>query len=214
MALATQTKMLRVLQEGEIQRVGGERTVQVDVRVIAATNRDLEKMVDDGTFREDLFYRLNVVSLKVPPLRERRQDIPLLVEHFIRKHGTSEKSPTLSKPVQGFFLEYDFRGNVRELEHAMEHAVIFCDKEITFEHLPDNMQYDAIVDDGKIVYRELRQQAIEKWERNFFTWLLTKTGGKVREAAREANMDLATLSRKLKRYGLRSKETKKLPRNL
>ncbi len=131
-----QAKLLRVLQEREIQRVGGDDTIQVDVRIIAATNRDLEKDVAEGHFREDLFYRLNVMPLHVPPLRERREDIPLLAQHFLEKFAEKNR-----KTVKGFvplamdmLVNYDWPGNVRELENAIERAVIL----LTGEHISEN----------------------------------------------------------------------------
>jgi len=201
---STQVKLLRVLQDGTYTPLGEEQEKHSNIRVIAATNRNLREMVKSGSFREDLFYRLNVVPLNVPPLRERRADIMVLVDHFTRKYAKYDKLPSLSKPVQRFLMEYDYPGNVRELENIIEHAVIFCKgAKIEIEHLHEELQFEIIEDHGEIVYRELKQKATEKWERSFFEWLLTKTNGKVRQAALLANMDLATLSKKLGQYGIR-----------
>jgi Nif-specific regulatory protein len=205
----TQVKLLRVLQDGTFTPLGEEQEKHCDVRIVTATNRNLREMVKDGKFREDLFYRLNVVPITVPPLRERRADIMILADHFIRKYAKHDKLPPLSKPVQKFLMEYDYPGNVRELENIIEHAAIFCKiGRIEIEHLHEELQFEIIEDDGEIVYRELKQKANEKWERSFFEWLLTRTNGKVRQAAILANMDLATLSKKLGQYGIRFEDYK------
>ena len=134
---------MRVLQEREIQRVGSDHVLQVDVRIVTATNRDLKADVGAGRFREDLFYRLNVMQLKVPPLRDRRDDIPLLAHHFLKKYGAQNR-----KPVKGFsplamdmLIKYDWPGNVRELENAVERGVIL----MTGEHVTENQLPMTIV---------------------------------------------------------------------
>ena len=126
MPLELQTKLLRVLQENEFERLGGTTPVQVDVRVIAATNRDLEEALNQGNFRGDLYYRLNVFPIKVPPLRERKEDIPVLVNHFINKHSKKigKKIETISPHNMNRLIEYDWPGNVRELENVIERAII------------------------------------------------------------------------------------------
>lgn len=142
MSLKVQVKLLRVLEKGEFERVGGEKTIKVDVRLIAATNRDLEKEVAEGRFREDLFYRLNVITVPLPPLRERREDVPLLSNFFVIKYAKKYK-----KEIEGFAPEsmealcsYHWPGNVRELENVIERSVVLCKKNmITIDHLPKNM---------------------------------------------------------------------------
>jgi len=136
--LTVQVKLLRVLQEREFARVGGTETHKIDVRVIAATNRDLRAAVEAGTFREDLYYRLSAFNIEVPPLRKRRDDIPLLVEHFIVKFCSEngENPLRISEEAQTLLFEYDWPGNVRELEHAIEMAVLLSDEEIQPQHLP------------------------------------------------------------------------------
>jgi transcriptional regulator with PAS, ATPase and Fis domain len=126
MSPALQSKLLRVLQEREFEPLGSERTQAVDVRVIAATNRDLRQMVSDGRFQEDLFYRLNVIPIAIPPLRERREDIPVLVEHFIEKHSqrAGRRITGIDEDVLALLQAYDWPGNVRELENALERAVV------------------------------------------------------------------------------------------
>src|SRR6266542_1311636 len=126
MSLALQAKLLQVLQDGEFSRLGGKRDVRVDVRIIAATNRDLERGVADGQFREDLYFRLNVVSISLPPLRERRQDIPALTEYFLKKYSVryNKRYAELSADAMRLFMEYDWPGNVRELENVSKRAVV------------------------------------------------------------------------------------------
>jgi len=134
-----QVKLLRVLQEREIERVGGTRTIAVDVRVLAATHRDLEQAMRDGTFREDLYYRLNVVTIQIPPLRERREDIPLLLDHFLRKFAEKNKRDVvgLTAAARDALLKYDYPGNIRELENLIERAVLLCrGRVIDLEDLP------------------------------------------------------------------------------
>jgi PAS domain S-box-containing protein len=134
-----QVKLLRVLQEGEVQPLGSTQTLNVDVRVIAATNRDLAAMVRAGTFREDLYYRVRVVPIAIPPLRERREDIPLLVDHFVRRMAAKSEKPVheVSPSALAALVEYDFPGNIRELENVIEHAFVHCrGSRLELEHLP------------------------------------------------------------------------------
>jgi Nif-specific regulatory protein len=140
LAPALQVKLLRVLQEREFERLGGNRPIQVDIRLIAATNRDLKQEVENGNFRQDLYYRLNVVSLVMPPLRERRDDIPMLAEYFVAKSSKDAgvKPKRLSPEAMTCLLRYDWPGNVRELENAIERALVLSDSEtLRPEDLPD-----------------------------------------------------------------------------
>jgi len=206
-----QAKLLRVLQEKEIQRVGGEETLKVDVRIIAATNKDLEKEVAEGNFREDLFYRLNVMPLNVPPLRERQEDIPLLAQHFLRKFADKNR-----KAIKGFvpmamdmLVNYVWPGNVRELENAIERAVILATGEhITEAQLPLNIteQYEdlelrptgaAQILDGTHSLEDIEKEAILA--------ALAASNGNKAEAARRLGITRKTLHNKLKSYGLGSK---------
>ncbi len=142
MSLKVQVKLLRILEKGEFERVGGEKTIKVDVRLIAATNRDLEREVSEGRFREDLFYRLNVITIHLPPLRERREDIPLLSNFFVIKYAKKYK-----KELKGFTPEamealcaYHWQGNVRELENVIERSIVLCKKSVVaVDHLPKNI---------------------------------------------------------------------------
>ena len=143
---ATQVKLLRVLQEKKFERVGGSQTIEVDARVIAATNRNLEEMVKSGKFREDLFYRLNVVRIEVPPLRERKDDIPLLIAHFLKEF--EGEAADLGKTItgvdnraRGALYKYDWPGNIRELRNCIESAVVMCSGgEITLDDLPPTVR--------------------------------------------------------------------------
>src|SRR5436190_9372079 len=139
--IALQAKLLRALQEKEIRRVGGIKEIEVDVRVLAATNRDLLKMAEEKRFREDLYYRLNVLSIDIPPLRERRSDIPVLMDYFLNKHtrGT-ERKVSIESDAKKLLLDYHYPGNVRQLESALERAILLCENDtITLEDLPPEM---------------------------------------------------------------------------
>ena len=139
---ATQVKLLRVLQEREFERLGGTETIKINVRVICATHRDLDKMVREDKFREDLYYRINVFSLVIPPLRDRKEDISLLVEHFIKKYskGNNKKLKGISKAALNILMNHNWQGNVRELENVVERAVVLCKKDlITPQELPPNL---------------------------------------------------------------------------
>lgn len=170
-----QIELLRVLQEKEIERVGDSRTIRVDVRVVTASNQDLAEKVKRGEFREDLYYRLNVMKIVLPPLRERLEDIPLLTNHFINKFNKKfhRDISSVSKDVEKLFMEYRWPGNVRELEHALEHAFILCRKQmITIDHLPSEIQSFSLtknshsgngnVDDPEVILDALQKAAWNK----------------------------------------------------
>ncbi|HEY0466802.1 MAG TPA: sigma 54-interacting transcriptional regulator, partial [Polyangiaceae bacterium] len=149
-SLGTQTKLLRVLQEREFERVGGNETIHVDVRIIAATNRDLKQMVAEGSFREDLFYRLNVINLRLPPLRERASDIPLLVTHFLRRFGADDgKTLSASPTAMDLLVRYSWPGNVREIENVLQGAVVLAEGEtVELRHLPKEINTASATLDG------------------------------------------------------------------
>jgi two-component system response regulator HydG len=202
---AMQAKLLRVLQEKEIQRVGGEETLPVDVRVLAATNRDLLQAVESGQFREDLFYRLNVVALEIPPLRERHDDIPLLAQHFLGKFAEKNR-----KDVKGFtpqamdlLLKYEWPGNVRELENAVERAVILLTGDhVTEKQLPMTITR-ALEDEPPAPSQQdlSRTRPLEEIEKDAILAALEAAGGNKSEAARRLGITRKTLHKKLKRYG-------------
>ena len=204
-----QVRLLRVLQEQEIRRVGGNRTIKVDSRVIAATNRDLQVMVKAGTFREDLFYRLSVVELAVPPLRERREDIPALIDHFLSEFGRKDGQTYHLHPEARRVLEaYSWPGNVRELSNAVENLTqLSRGLEITVDDLPAKIQADVL----KLALRRSEPSGgapsiIEDWpsldelERRYIQVLIGKHKEKQR-VAEILGVDRTTLYRKLKRYG-------------
>ena len=201
-----QLKLLRVLQEQQFERVGGEETVQVDVRVLSATHRDLKKAVEEGSFREDLFYRLHVIPFRVPALRERREDIPLLVDHFIKKLGPRANASVkrIDASALARLSTYAWPGNVRELENAIEQSLVFADGEsITLSALPaflregvsdstlsipaENMSLPEILDD---LERQLIQRAYDR------------TGGVKTETARRLGIKTSALYYKLEKYGI------------
>ncbi|GAB6886539.1 sigma 54-interacting transcriptional regulator [Desulfothermus okinawensis JCM 13304] len=206
-SLAMQAKLLRVIQEREIQRVGSDVTIKVDVRIIAATNRDLEEEVKKGRFREDLFYRLNVVTLKIPPLRERREDIPLLAQHFLEKYAAKYK-----KNIKGFspiamdmFLKYPFPGNVRELENIVERAVILLMGDyITEKELPSQLTENYIKDTDAISITPsiIPNRPLKEIEKEAIIATLNACGGNKSEAARRLKINRKTLHKKLKEYGI------------
>jgi two-component system, NtrC family, response regulator HydG len=199
---AMQVKLLRVLQEQELQRVGGEETVKVDVRIIAATNRDLEEEVRKGTFREDLYYRLNVVMLTVPPLRQRREDIPLLVEYFVRKFAEkNRRSVERVTPVcMDLLCRYPWPGNVRELENAIERGVILMrGDQLTEKSLPLTIQRQDIVVVSDMAVED-RPGSLFEAEKNMILNTLAETSGNKSEAARRLGITRKTLQNKLHKY--------------
>ena len=203
MRLDLQAKILRALQEREVERVGGTRTIKIDVRVLAATNRDLKKAIEDGTFREDLYYRLNVVPITLPPLRQRREDIPLLVEHFIAKYNRefARKVKGFSAGATAALYQYDWPGNVRELENVIERAVALAQSEtISLRELPLEISIlggDVIEDIQKagVTLREARSH----FERQYILNILDKVQWNQTEAARVLGLHRNTLAWKLQR---------------
>jgi len=203
-----QAKLLRVIQEREIQRVGSDKTIKVDVRILAATNRDLQKDVSSGKFREDLFYRLNVVPLRVPSLRERLDDVPLLTQHFLNKYAAKNRKTVkaFTPLAMDMFLKYDWPGNVRELENAVERAVILLPGDyITEKELPLNITQsypgeDLFRDNSTLVSEDLSLEEIEK---NAILKTLETTGGNKSETARKLGINRRTLYLKLEKFGVR-----------
>jgi len=213
MALETQAKILRVLQEKELERVGGNRTIKVDVRIIAATNQDVEAKTRDGSFREDLFYRLNVVAVALPSLRQREGDIPLLVEHFLT--ATAERlgreRKLVSPEAMKVLLAHDWKGNVRELEHAIEQAVVLASQEeIEPADLPANLrQSDPAPADPALPradlppsFRDAKQHVVEQFERRFLEDALRRHGGNISRAAEDIGMYRQQLQQKLAELGI------------
>jgi DNA-binding NtrC family response regulator len=205
-----QVKLLRALQEGEIRRVGASRAVRVNARVVAATNRDLEKEVKAGAFREDLFYRLSVVTLQVPPLRERRSDIPLLAERFLHKASEDTgRRLRFSEAAVGLLVAYDWPGNVRELENAVEYAALHArGAEVMAEDLPAKMQTGearARATDARsqlaAMYADL--PSLDELERRYLIHVLEAVGGNRTRAAEVLHIDRRTLYRMAERFGIK-----------
>ena len=199
---ATQVKLLRVLQERQFERVGGTETIQVDVRVIAATNRDLEEQVEAGDFRQDLYYRLNVFPLHVPPLRERRTDVPLLVDHFIEKCSQTAGKDVhrVSAPALDALMAYDWPGNVRELENCIERAVLMAGGDtIQVEHLPPTVQPQSqMPGDGPRTLPDV----LENVEREMIAEALRESDGNMAEAARQLGITERVIGLRVKEYDL------------
>jgi len=196
---ATQVKLLRVLQERVYEPLGATESVKADVRVIAATNRDLEAMVEEGTFRRDLYYRINVVRLRIPPLRERREDIPLLIDHFIgrfnRLRGRAVSGVTAD--AMSILMGHDYPGNVRELENIIEHAFVLCRSGmIGMRHLPDRFRRD----EG--ARHSAGAASLAELEGRFLIEALKRNGWNRERTARELGMHKTTLWRKVRRLGI------------
>jgi len=210
MALETQAKILRVLQERELERVGGNRTIKVDVRILAATNQDLETKVRDGTFRQDLYYRLNVVSVVLSALRDRPEDLPLLIERFLGAAANRLGRPPrpLEAAAYRALLAHEWPGNVRELEHALEQAVALASGEqIELGDLPAAVQDRRDPGPGDHEgppgsFRDAKQRVIERFERQFITEALSRHLGNISKAAEDMGMYRQHLQLKLADYGI------------
>ena len=199
---ATQIKLLRVLQEREFERVGGTATIRVNVRVIAATNRDLEALIDEGRFRHDLYYRLNVFPIHMPPLRERRTDIPLLANYFVEKYSKGADKPVhrISAPALEMMMSYDWPGNVRELENCIERAVLLSQDEVIHaHHLPPTVQ---TVESGRPAAGEGLQDALDLMERDLITDALKASRGNMARAARALGITERIMGLRVSKYGI------------
>ena len=206
---ALQSKLLRVLQEKEIERVGSNQTIKIDVRVIAATNRNLEEAIRKGAFREDLYYRLNVVTLSLPPLRERKEDVPILIDHFLKKYSRENKKQvsSLTKEAKDLLLHYDYPGNVRELENIMERAVVLVRGEnITSQDLPLNLRESK----SETAPEKSREggslpETLETLERQLIQSALERSGRIQTRAAEELGINERVLRYKMKKYKITEK---------
>lgn len=197
-----QVKLLRVIQEKEVLRVGGTEPIKVDVRFIAATNRDIQDAVKSGRFRQDLYFRLNVVSLHILPLSERKDDIPLLGYYFLKKYALLMKKDIkeISPEVMAILVNYDFPGNVRELENIVERGVALTTGDtIEVAHLPEDLRQLSIRTFRK---KEGKYPSLEEQERSYINWVLKEVGGNKTLAAQILKIDRVSLWRKLKKYGL------------
>jgi DNA-binding NtrC family response regulator len=209
MDMALQAKILRVIQEGEIERVGGIKAIKIDVRIVAASNKDLEKAVEEKLFREDLFYRLNVFPVMIPPLRDRKEDIPLLVEYFIGKYCRELKSSVneISSDAMEVLMTYPWKGNVRELENCIERALILCDgdtileehivlkRQMGVEHALRNLPMSGALE-------EVSREAIRIAETQRISNALKETKGNKSRAAELLQVSYKTLLTKIKDYGI------------
>jgi DNA-binding NtrC family response regulator len=201
MPLATQVKLLRALQEREIIPVGGTQPIKVDCRLIAATNADLEKDVSEGRFRADLFYRLNVIPIKLPPLRMRRDDIPLLIDHFLKRNALNHPGKTVGKEAIEVLMKYDWPGNVRELENVMERALILDETGVVEPvDLPDKIRY-GISQRGTLVI-DSPTLTLEELEKEYILKVLNHTRWQKKRASEILGINASTLYRKLIGYGL------------
>jgi DNA-binding NtrC family response regulator len=202
-SLKTQVDLLRVLQEREFRRLGGTETIKVDVRIIAATNKDLLKLVEQGKFRDDLYYRLNVITITIPPLRERKEDIPLLVTHFLQKYNieTGKKIEKIAESALNILMDYQWPGNVRELENTIEHAVVVTEGNVILpEALPDFLkQKKTLPTDTK--------KSLEEVEKQHIIQVLKENQGNISRAAEVLGINRVTLYRKIKEYNIQVEDS-------
>ena len=207
--LSMQTKLLRLLQEKSFERIGGNQTIKVDVRVLAATNKDLNKLSEEGCFRKDLYYRLNVIPIQLPSLKERREDIPLLVTHFIEKYNKVFKKEikSISQNVLNMMMSYYWPGNVRELENLVERTIIMAKDHVISEiELPMPNQKQARerfedIDNGQITDNSL-EDFLAHYENIYITRLLKRCNGRIDSSAKISGIDVKTLYRKMKKYNI------------
>jgi len=200
MTPSMQVKLLRVLQEKEVLRLGGTRPVKCDVRVLAATNRDVSEAIRNGVFREDLYFRLNVVNLQIPPLAQRKGDIPLLAQHFLLKYASRMKKPVtrISGEVMALLMDYPFPGNVRELENLIERGTAMAvDDAIEVEHLPESLQKAGTLNLRRI---DGRLPTLEEQEQTYIYRVLEEVKGNQTAAAQILGINRASLWRKLKAW--------------
>ncbi len=216
MSMPVQMKLLRVLQEREFERVGGNQSIKVNVRLIAATHKDLMQAMKERIFREDLFYRLNVVPIKLPPLRERIEDVPFLAAHFLKKYCDKNQKEIKSISPQAFSVlnRYAYPGNVRELENIIERAVIM-EKGDTIQHLDLDMTgtpvpATAVLGSGADIqpFRIMKTNVVERFERDYFSQLLTRYKGNMSRASEHAGINIKNFHEKMARYGLKKEDFK------
>ena len=204
---AMQVKLLRVIQEHEFERVGGNQTIKSDVRLIAATSKDIERGIREGSFREDLYYRLNVVSVVIPPLHERKEDIPGLIDYFIKKYGEENRKQItgMSTEARDLLIRYNYPGNVRELENIIERAVVLAKRGlVTVKDLPIHVQADR--EEGKTQPAHLKgslHETLKTMERGLIVDALKETGGVQTRAAERLGISERVLRYKLKKYRIR-----------
>jgi two-component system response regulator PilR (NtrC family) len=213
--LDTQAKLLRVIQEREFMRLGGVETIRVDVRIVAATNVDLRRMVEDGKFREDLFYRLHVITVQLPALRERKEDIPLLVQHFLEKYGeeNNKRDLEITPDALDLMFEYDWPGNVRELENVIERAVVLSnsqaiDQSLVPDHVKSTRRFKVpqlVVPPEGISFRDV----INDFEKRLIESTLEAAGGVQKRAAELLHIKPTTLNEMIKRHDIRPRRSRR-----
>lgn len=203
MSLTAQSKVLRALEEEEIQRIGGNKNIKLDVRVIAATNKVLEKEIEQGRFRQDLYYRLNVIPIYVPPLRQRKEDIPLLTMHFVEQFCNENGKPlkTVSKEAIDILMDYEWKGNIRELRNIVERLIIMVESNVISAH---HVLSALHVDRGQISQRTSHslKEILEEYEKKIILEELESNNGNVSQTAKNLSVDRANLYRKLRLYGI------------
>ena len=206
-----QVKLLRALQEGEFDRMGGVKTLKVNVRIIASTNKDLEKAMQEGSFRSDLFYRLNVIPIVLPPLRKRKDDIPLLVNHFIRKYSkkNNKEIKSISPSALSSLMQYHWPGNVRELENVMERTIVVTSKDRIDEveiSLSGNNGSFMQISGNDTSFKNSKQKVIESFEIYYLTEAMKHNNGNISAAAKKAGLDYKNFHSKLKKYDIRKRQ--------
>lgn len=204
MSLTAQSKVLRAIEEGEIQRIGGTRTLKVDVRIISATNKMLEKEIEKGNFRQDLFYRLNVIPITVPPLRERKSDIPILAQHFVEQFCDENGKPIkkLSPDAISTLEDYNWPGNVRELRNIVERLIIMVDTDtIKASHVLSALHVDQVQTSLQSNSASLKDM-MEEYEKKIIISELEANEGNVSQTAKKLSIDRANLYRKLRAYDI------------
>ncbi len=210
--ITMQAKLLRALQEREIRRVGGTRAIKIDVRVVAATNRELRAMVADGRFRDDLYYRINVLSVDVPPLRERRDDIPVLIDFFLKKHtrNTSRLVRGLTPETRRMLLDYGWPGNVRQLESAIERAILLCEGDlITIDDLPLEVRQESRPASETAFKLPAEGISFEEVERGLIMQAMEQTDYNITKAAKLLGLTFRTLQYRLDKFGIKRPESQR-----
>ncbi|MFN2455118.1 MAG: sigma-54-dependent transcriptional regulator [Pyrinomonadaceae bacterium] len=210
--ITMQAKLLRALQEREIRRVGGTRAIKIDVRVVAATNRDLRAMVADGRFRDDLYYRINVLSVDVPPLRERRDDIPVLIDFFLKKHtrNTSRLVRGLTPETRRMLVDYGWPGNVRQLESAIERAILLCEgDQITIDDLPLEVRQESRPVSETAFKLPAEGISFEDVERGLIMQAMEQTDYNITKSAKLLGLTFRTLQYRLDKFGIKRPDTHK-----
>lgn len=212
MSPALQVKLLRILQWGEYSPLGSDATCQCDVRIVAASKKPLHELVQKGLFRDDLYYRLNLIRIYIPPMRERKEDIPLLADYFLQKarERFSKPAKKITQEVLDYLMEYNFPGNVRELENILNRAVILCNgPEIQVKHLPAEILPGSRTEQTiELSFKEAKRRFLEEFERSYLMKVLNESNGIIKKAAQLAGMHEKNFHDKLKKYGLKGKNLK------